>query len=541
MKLNYLKSLLLGIILNSCNSMKEADLIVQNAVIYTVDSSFSIAESFAVKDGRIVAIGKNEDIGKEYRSGNILDLNGQPVYPGFIDPHCHFLGYGLSLNEVDLTGTKSFNEVAGRVKIHANETNSYWIIGRGWDQNDWADKTFPDKSMLDTHFPDRPVVLYRIDGHAALINSKAIELASIANQTNVEGGEVVEENGEPTGILIDNAVNLIKKIIPMPSPNEIEQGLLEAQEKCFAVGLTSVHDAGLDAGEINIIDSLQKGGKLNIRIFAMLNPSGENFDAYLRKGKYKTDKLNVSSIKLYADGALGSRGARLIEPYSDDPSTNGLFISSAEFLREMSLLADSAGYQVCTHCIGDGANREILQLYGEILKEKNDKRWRIEHAQIVHPDDIPLFGEFSIIPSIQSTHATSDMYWAEDRLGKRIAYAYPYHRLLGQNGWLPNGSDFPIESINPILGFYAAFTRQDLSGYPEGGFQPDDSLSREEAIKAMTIWAAKSAFEENEKGSLETGKFADFVILDRDIMEVAPSEVKNARVTNCYVDGKKVY
>ena len=521
--------------------MKEADMIIRNARIYTVDSSFSIAQSFAVKDGMILGIGNNEEIRKAYRSGNIIDLNGNTVYPGFIDPHCHFFGYGLSLNNVDLSGTKSFTEVVDRIKTHANENSNYWIIGRGWDQNDWEEKTFPDKSIIDSLFPNRPVALYRIDGHAALVNNKAIQLASLDVSTNVDGGEILRHNGKLTGILIDNAIGLIRKIIPPPSPGEIEQSLVDAEKKCFAVGLTSVHDAGLDAGVINIIDSLQKQKQLTIRIFAMLNPSEENFNAFLRKGIYKTDKLNVSSVKLYADGALGSRGARLIEPYSDDSTTKGLLISTTQFLREISMLADSAGYQVCTHCIGDGANREVLNIYAEILKTQNDKRWRIEHAQIIHPDDISLFRKFSVIPSIQTTHATSDMYWAENRLGNRIAYAYPYRKLLEQNGWLPNGSDFPVESINPILGFYAAFTRQDVNGYPEGGFQPADSLSREESLKAMTIWAAKAAFEENEKGSLEPGKFADFVVMDRDIMKVAPFEVKDAKVIGCYVGGQKVY
>jgi predicted amidohydrolase YtcJ len=273
----------------------------------------------------------------------------------------------------------------------------------------------------------------------------------------------------------------------------------------------------------------------------MLSPSEKNFEEFLYKGKYKTDHLNVRSVKLYADGALGSRGALLLEPYEDDKAKTGLFVSELSYIRRISQLADSAGYQVCIHCIGDGANRGVLKIFSEILEKDNDKRWRIEHAQIVHPDDINLFGEYSVIPSIQPTHATSDMYWAEERLGDRINYAYPYRSLLEQNGRLPNGSDFPVESINPVLGFYAASVRKDTQNYPENGFQTEESLTREKALKAMTIWAAKAAFEEDEKGSIETGKFADFVVLDRDIMKVEPGEIYGAKVLMTFSGGKIVY
>ncbi len=521
--------------------MKEADLIITNARVYTVDPDFSIVQGFAVKEGLILATGSDKEIRNSFKADTTIDLKGKTVYPGFIDPHCHFYGYGQSLRNIDLNGTKSAGEILDKLKAFAGTEESSWLIGQGWDQNDWEENSFPDRSLLDKIFPDRPVILYRVDGHAAWVNSKALELASINAQTVAEGGEILQKEGRPTGILIDNAVEFINQKIPAPGPKEITGSLLLAQQRCFSVGLTSVHDAGLDAAVIQIIDSLNKDNLLNIRIFAMLNPTKENIDTYLRKGKYKTDRLNVSSIKLYADGALGSRGARLIQPYSDQESTRGLFISSNEFIRSMAELADGAGYQVCTHCIGDGANRDVLQVYARILKGENDKRWRIEHAQIVHPDDIHLFGEFSIIPSIQTTHATSDMYWAAERLGNRIGYAYPYRALLEQNGWIPNGSDFPVESINPILGFYAAFTRQDTSGFPPGGFQPSDTLSRKEALKAMTIWAAQSAFEENEKGSLEPGKYADFVVTDRDIMQEEPLQVPKVKVLSTYVGGNKVY
>ncbi len=529
------------LILLSCNSVKNVDLIVSGGKVYSVDSTFGVYQSFAVDKGRIVAVGTSKNIESKYTSAQHLDLSGKFIYPGFIDAHCHFYFYGLSLQEADLTGTVSFDDVLERINLQAQNHPSGWVVGRGWDQNDWDVKSFPDREKLDELFPDRPVVLFRIDGHAALANWKALELSGIDIHSEVSGGEFKREKERLTGILVDNAVGFITRKMPEPSGEQVARALLDAQKNCFGVGLTSLHDAGLDAGIINKMDELGKKDSLKIRIYAMLNPSQENFNAYMYKGKYKTDRLHVASIKLFADGALGSRGARLIKAYSDDPENKGLFVSPPSFLREMARLADSCGYQVNTHCIGDAANDTVLQIYGEILKTKNDKRWRIEHAQVLAPRDFDLFGKYSVVPSVQPTHATSDMYWARERLGDRVLDAYAYKRLLQQLGWLADGSDFPVENINPIFGFYAAFTRQDQQGYPEGGFQTKDALTREEALKAMTIWAAKAAFEENEKGSIEPGKMADFVVLDRDIMRVVPLDVVRARVIFTYVNGEAVY
>jgi len=386
------------------------------------------------------------------------------------------------------------------------------------------------------------VFLSRIDGHAAIVNSKALDLAGITCETKVNGGDVIVKDGTPTGLLIDNAVDLISKIIPPVTIQEQRNALQLAERNCFAVGLTSVQDAGLGKETIDLIDLMQQEGALKIRIYAMLSPSEANLNSYLIAGPYSTDYLSVRSVKLYADGALGSRGARMIEPYTDDTEKIGLFIHEPDYYKRICELAFEKGFQVNTHAIGDAGNRFILELYSHYLKGKNDKRWRIEHAQVVHQDDFKLFNEFSIIPSVQPTHATSDMYWAEDRVGaERIKGAYAYKKLLDQNGWIPLGTDFPVESINPLYTFYAASARKDLQGWPNGGFQIENALSREEAMRGMTIWAAKAAFEETAKGSIEPGKLADFVILDKDLLNEDISGIPGIKVISTYSGGICVF
>jgi predicted amidohydrolase YtcJ len=527
--------------MSRCTSDK-ADLIVYNGKIYTINKNFSVAEAIAIKDGKIIAVGKNLEIMDRFQADQEIDLHGNYVYPGLIDAHCHFFEYGLSLQTADLTGTGSFDEILEILQEHSRKFPSEWLIGRGWDQNDWEIKEFPTNKKLDELFPGEPVIITRIDGHAALVSSAALIKAGIRPGMQVKGGTIQTINGQLTGILVDNAIDLVRKIIPKPDNEHKRMGLLKAQENCFAVGLTSVHDAGLGYDELHLIDSLQKAGLLRMRIYGMLAPGEKNFEEYMYKGKYKTDLLNVRSIKLYSDGALGSRGALLLEPYSDDPRNYGLLVTDITDLVNDCRLAYEFGYQVNTHCIGDSANRIMLKIYGEILKGVNDKRWRIEHAQVVNPGDFRLFGKYSIIPSVQPTHATSDMYWADERLGnERLLGAYAYKTLLAQNGWLADGSDFPVESINPVLGFYAAISRQDVEGFPDGGFMPQQRLTREEALKAMTIWAAKAAFEEDEKGSIEPGKFADFIVVDKDLMTIPVEEIPGIKITLTYSGGKQVF
>lgn len=544
MKNTYLYLLIILIAMtNACSTPEKVDLIVKNAKIYTVSEDFAIAEAFAIKNGKFVAVGNTDEICSKFLAEEIIDLNGQYVYPGFIDAHAHFFGYGQGIQtEAQLFDTQSEEAILNLLDSFQKERQNAWILGRGWDQNDWPTLEFPTKDGLDKLFPEVPVYLVRIDGHAAWVNSKALELAGITAKTNIDGGDVILKNGEPTGVLIDNAMSFVRSLIPELNQAAQIKAMKAAEENCFAVGLTGVTDAGLSLSLVQLIDSLHQSGSLKIRINAMLDPSQENFDHFLSNGPYVTDKLSVRTIKIYADGALGSRGACMLEPYSDDPKNYGLMIETEDYYREICKKAFENNFQMATHAIGDSANRVMLRIYGEVLQRENDRRWRIEHSQIIAPKDFNLFGKYSIIPSIQPTHATSDMYWADERVGlERLKGAYAYKQLLDQNNWIPLGTDFPIEKIDPILTFYAAVVRKDVNNYPEDGFQMENVLSRKETLKGMTIWAAKTAFEEQVKGSIEKGKFADFVVLNQDIMECLDSDIPKTEINYTVIGGKIVY
>ena len=525
----------------SCSKKEQADLIVTNANIYTVDSLFSKAEAFAVKGGKFLAVGTSEEILSKYQSVEMLDAGGKTILPGLIDAHCHFYGLGLNQQRVDLVGTKSFEEVVRRTVAFQQENNMPFILGRGWDQNDWDIKEFPNKKKLDSLFPETPVALERVDGHAYLVNQKALDLAGITAKTIVPGGEVEVINGKTTGILVDAPMGLVDAIMPPPDRKTQIEALADAEKICFSYGLTTLSDAGLDRKVIELIDSLQQTGLLNMRVYAMVSNTQENLDYFLPKGIIKTDKLNVRSVKVYGDGALGSRGAALREPYTDKPGHYGAMITPADELLPLAERIAASGYQMNTHAIGDSANTSVLKTYEKVLKGKTDQRWRVEHAQIVSMDDFDYFSR-NIIPSVQPTHATSDMYWAKDRVGaERIQGGYANKTLLEKAGLVALGTDFPVEQVSPFLTFYAAVARQDQQGFPEGGYQMKDALSREETLKGMTIWAAVANFEENEKGSIAPGKLADFVIIDSDIMSVPINEVPKTNVEKTFLGGKQVY
>ncbi|HEV7780085.1 MAG TPA: amidohydrolase, partial [Chitinophagaceae bacterium] len=416
------------------------------------------------------------------------------------------------------------------------------LLGRGWDQNDWTEKEFPTNEKLNELFPDRPVLLTRIDGHAAIANQKALNLARIKSGDTLTGGEIQEMEGTLTGLLIDNAIDRVSAKIPVITDEQFKKVLQAAEQNCFAVGLTTIDDCGLSAEAVEGIKKLQANGDLKMRLYVMLSDEPANYAYAEKNGMIKTDRLNVRSFKVYGDGALGSRGACLLQPYSDKPGHYGFLLSRPEHFDSVANWIVAKGWQMCTHAIGDSGNRTILNVYAKYLKGRNDQRWRIEHAQVVNPNDFNLFGTNSIIPSVQPTHATSDMYWAGDRLGtERVKGAYAYKQLLDQNGWIPLGTDFPVEDISPFKTFFAAVVRKDAKNWPADGYQMENALSREQALRGMTIWAAKANFEEGEKGSLEKGKFADFIILDEDIMKTDPGKLLGVNVLKTFLGGEKVY
>ncbi len=538
--MKYSLPLLTVLFLLSCTRQK-ADLIVKNAHIYTVNDTFDTCTVAVIKDGLFIAVG-GDSLLQTYSATETIDAKGQYVYPGFMDAHCHFTGYAKDKYKLALFGTKSFDEVIAKLVDYAKNSQREWIEGRGWDQNDWAIKTFPTKDTLDKLFPDRPVFLMRIDGHAILCNQKALDLAGMDEHTRIAGGEVELKNGKPSGILIDNAVDMMKKVLPQRSDEEIIADFKNAEADCVQLGLTSLVDCGISKSTCDQLQKAYANKQLLIRNTILLSDEKENYTAFLHQKPARNDQMHIAGFKVYADGALGSRGALLLEPYNDKHGHNGYLLTAVDSMRTIARKIFQSGYQLCTHAIGDAANRTVLQVYGEMLKQKNNRRWRIEHAQVVHEDDFHYFADYSIIPSVQPTHATSDMYWAEDRIGpKRIQNAYAYHRLLQQNGWLPLGTDFPVESLNPLYTFYAAVFRFDKNQYPEKGFEADNAISRIDALRGITIWAAKSVFEEDRKGSIEQGKLADFVILPVDLLRADAKAIYDAPVIATYIAGQKVY
>lgn len=529
---------------NSSGNRQPADLLVYNATVYTVDSAFSKAQAFAVQDGKFVGVGTAEELRSQFAAKQEVDAQGQFIYPGFYDAHCHFYRYGLGLRDADLVGTNSWAEVVQQLQKQRQQyPQAAWLTGRGWDQNDWARKEFPTKDTLDALFPNTPVFIIRVDGHAALVNQKALDLAGVTARTPISGGTITKDaQGKLTGLLVDNAVDLISGKIPEPTAAEAETLLLQAQQQCLAVGLTSMADAGLEKAQVDRLDQLQTAGKLKVRLYAMLAPTAENKAFYLQNGPVFKDRLTVNSFKVYADGALGSRGACLVEPYHDKPKETGFLLSTEKEFRELAKLLAMSKFQMNTHAIGDSANRIILNIYGEALEGQQDRRWRIEHAQVVTPADMSKFGQLGIVPSVQPTHATSDMYWAGERLGaERLKTAYAYAELLRQYGQLALGSDFPVEDINPLFGFHSAVARQDAKNYPAGGFQMENAITREQALRGMTTWAAHAAFEDKQKGSIRPGMAADFVVLKTDLLKAPNEQLRGAKVQQTWIAGEKVF
>jgi predicted amidohydrolase YtcJ len=541
--MRHLLAIAIIFLFSSCINQR-VDLIVHHAQIFTVNNEFSVAEAMAIQDGKIVAIGNNDDILKAYKSDSVVNANGASVYPGFIDAHAHFLGYGQSLYTVDLMFVPTWAEAIARVKdFAAKHPGTGWIKGRGWDQNRFPGKQFPTNALLNELFPDRPVILERVDGHASIANDFALKLAGVKPGQTMEGGQFLMQDGKLTGLLVDNAVSVVDKMMPPVTKEDYKNWLISAQQNCFATGLTTITDCGLSPADIDQVDALQKSNDLKMRLYVMLGDKPESYlSKYYTDGGYVTDRLSVKGIKVYSDGALGSRGACLLQHYADKADWSGFLLSSQAHFDSLAAQLINTDFQMCTHAIGDSANRTILNVYAKYLKGKNDKRWRIEHAQIIHPSDFHLFGENSIVPSVQPTHATSDMYWAGDRLGaERLKGGYAFKQLLDENGWLPLGTDFPVEEINPFKTFLASVARQDSKGFPAGGFQMENALTREQTIRGMTIWAAKANRMEKQVGSLEVGKKADFIILDKNLMIVPADSILQIKVKRTYLNGERVH
>lgn len=527
-----------------CYHTEEADLVIHNATIHSMDEANTTHQAMAVRDGKIIELGAERQIMNRYAAKEIYDAKGRSVYPGFIDGHCHFFGYGLNKQKIDLQGVKSWDEAIERTTLFAKaHSNSDWILGRGWDQNLWTDRSFPDNTKLNGLFPDRPVFLQRVDGHAAVVNQAALDRVGLSAESAIAGGILEMRNGKPTGLIVDNVADVFQKIFEDAEQTAKRQALLDAQADCFEKGLTMVCDAGLDVGTIELIQRMQDEGVLKMRVYAMVADKPENLAHFAKLGPIDTDRLWVRSVKVYGDGSLGSRGALLKKPYADvDSVYHGLLRASREHMLEVANWCEQHNFQMVTHCIGDSMDRFMLDVYAEVLKGSNDKRWRIEHAQCMDPNDLHLFAENSIIPSVQPTHLLSDAPWAIDRIGaERFKSAYAWNTLRKQIGIVALGTDFPVEGIDPLATYYAAVVRKYRDGSDIIGTPMDEALSREDAMRGMTIWNAIASFRENDLGSLEKGKRADFVVLNGDPRKVDAAMLTKLKVEGTFLNGQQVF
>lgn len=532
-------------------TIKPADLIVTGAHIYTVDDSRPAAEAFAVRDGRFVAVGsEREALALRGPQTRVLDLHGATIVPGLVDAHAHLFELGQTLSTADLVGAPTYEDVVARVVAHARNTpKGEWIQGHGWDQNRWPVKQFPTHDALSRAFPDNPVVLSRVDGHALLVNAKAMQIAGVTAATkDPEGGRIVRDaSGNPTGVFVDNAQALIAHVIPRPTHEQATRILTASLAELHRWGLVGAHDPGEPRSVIDVMEEMARGNQWDFRGYIMISDDSADIAHYYAVGPRSElygGRLWVRAIKLYADGALGSRGAALLSPYSDDPTNSGLLVSTEAHIEKVAEASLRHGFQVATHAIGDRGNRNVLDAYDSALKAvpTANHRFRVEHAQIIDPADIPRFAQLGVIPSMQGSHQTSDMRWAQDRLGpSRIRGAYAWHSLLATGVVIPNGSDTPVEYPNPLISFHSSVTREDASGWPAGGWYPEQRMTRDQALRSMTIWPAYAAFQEHVTGSITPGKYADFTVLDQDIMHVPDNDILKTGVIATYVGGKSVY
>lgn len=536
-----------------------ADLVLLDGAVYSLAGINDPAQALAVRDGRILLIGSTsamrEFIGPQTR---VVQLAGRPVYPGFTDGHMHLSGYGKALNQVDLVGTTSAADVAARAAAYAQSLPSgAWLLGRGWDQNDWAVQEFPTQHELSAALPDRPAVLRRVDGHAVLANAAAMAAAGIDAETQApDGGRILRDaDGMPTGVFIDNAMELVNRAVASPTREEETDGVRLAIDALHEQGITSVHDAGVSMNTVEIYRSLALQEQFDLRVHVMLNGDSPWIRRAL-SGLPTSDLtgqglIAVRAIKSYADGALGSRGAALLADYSDEAGNRGLDLHSFDELEQLARHALLRGWQLCVHAIGDRANRVVLDAYESALAAvpveqrpgiARDPRFRIEHAQVLSPLDIPRFAELGVIPSMQAQHQTSDMPWAEERVGsERIQGAYAWRSLLDTGVIICGGSDCPVERPDPIAAFHAAVTRRDSTLRPVGGWYPEQTMTRTEALRHLTTWPAYAAFNEDRLGTLAVGKLADLVVLSGDLLTLADDQLPEQRVELTVFDGRVVY
>lgn len=531
---------LLAITLTSCFKGKSVDLIIHNAQIHSMNDKGEVFEAIAIKDGKIVELGPERQILNKYTADEEIDAAGKDVYPGFTDAHGHMLSYAKQLLSADLVGSRSFDEVLVRLEKYQSKYNRKFILGRGWDQSLWGTTDFPTNEKLNALFPTTPVCLIRIDGHALLANDALLKLAGINSTTQIEGGIIHLKDGKCTGLLVDNAMNGVYSLIPEYPKKELIQAMLDVQNELYQYGITGVHEAGIEYEDIAFFKELIDKHDFNLNTYAMLMPSKENIAFARKNGIYTYKNLSIRSFKVMGDGALGSRGALLKKPYSDDHAHYGVLTTPISEMKRIATICELTGYQMNTHAIGDSTNNILLNIYKGIFEVNKDHRWRIEHAQVLDPKDFALFSQYGIFASVQPTHAVSDQRWAEARLGKaRMRGAYAYKSLLQQCGMLAIGTDFPIELTDPFLTIHAAVQRKNSENFPSNGFYSNEAITFDECIKGMTIWAAYASFDEARLGTLEKGKDATLSVFVNKVTSGPEYQPNFAAYT--FINGKKVY